>query len=355
MNSSRISLSRVRSGFTLIELLVVIAIIAVLIALLLPAVQSAREAARRTQCVNNLKQIGLALHNYHSTHETFPPGSSRAFRDLQGNIYNWNNWSAHAMLLPYLEQVPAAASINFHFPPVSSPGLGQLANATAYNTIITTFLCPSDGRAGIQMINNYAASVGPAIGYQIQTNSSGLFAMTRSFNIPSITDGTSNTVAFAERLVGSPGLPDRTRGNGIVDVGGGDLWEAVNVSTFPMARIQATLTQCSTMYQQSSPTTPSGFQSNGQRWGWGTTGMTLFCTVVPPNSTEHPWNSCRRDCPGCGMDNSHIINSTSNHPGGCNVLMGDGSVRFIKQTINMITWWALGTRDGGEVVSADAL
>lgn len=83
--------------------------------------------------------------------------------------------------------------------------------------------------------------------------------------------------------------------------------------------------------------------------------MTLFCTVVPPNSTEHPWNSCRRDCPGCGMDNSHIINSTSNHPGGCNVLMGDGSVRFIKQTINMITWWALGTRDGGEVVSADAL
>jgi len=337
----------------LIELLVVIAIIGVLIALLLPAVQAAREAARRAQCTNNLKQIGLALHNYHSANDSFPLGSSKAYLDLSGTAYNWNNWSCHALLLPYMEQNALFNSINFNLPPFASPGLGDEASKTAIRVVVSAFLCPSDGNAGRQMINNYSASLGTTIGYRAQSDSSGLFAMTKSWGIQAITDGTSNTVAFAERLVGSPGRPDKTRGNGIVNVGGGDLWEETDGSRFP-DRLMTSINQCSTKYQASDPSTPSGYQSAGQYWAWGTTGMTLFNALVPPNSTQHPWNSCRQDCAGCGVDSSHINNSTSNHSGGCNVALADGSVRFIKSSVSFPTWWALGTRSNGEVLSSDS-
>src|SRR5262245_13883173 len=162
--------SRSRVGFTLIELLVVIAIIAVLIALLLPAVQSAREAARRTQCNNNLKQIGLAMHNYHTTYGTFPLGVSAST-----NTWNvthcgcsaqitWNGWSVHSMLLPYLEATPVYNAINFAFDPlVCSSGDW---NSTAFRTSIPAFLCPSDPYSGPKLgfINNYCGSIGTTIG-----------------------------------------------------------------------------------------------------------------------------------------------------------------------------------------------
>src|SRR5690348_4351264 len=149
-------------GFTLIELLVVIAIIAVLIALLLPAVQAAREAARRAQCVNNLKQIGLGLHNYHSTSDSFPLGSSYT------NKATWNNWSAHALMLPYIEQTALYSSINFMLP---GPGdaLGGPMNSTAFRSLVTSFMCPSDGNAGMSVpatqglpanCNSYYGSIG---------------------------------------------------------------------------------------------------------------------------------------------------------------------------------------------------
>ncbi len=159
-----------RRGFTLIELLVVIAIIAVLIALLLPAVQAAREAARRAQCVNNLKQIGLGLHNYHSAVGSFPPGHSQAARDINyaGGYGNQTEWSAQAMMLPYMEQTPLYNAINFSF--CGGLGYAGFANFTGFTARVNSFLCPSDNYAnsggaittstGPPNINCYRASVG---------------------------------------------------------------------------------------------------------------------------------------------------------------------------------------------------
>ena len=142
---------RKRPGFTLIELLVVIAIIAVLIALLLPAVQAAREAARRAQCVNNLKQLGLAMHNYHSAAGAFPPGcdSTNGYPGtaFPNNLSSWTSWSAQAMLLPYIEQAPLYNAANFNWA-CCWDGMYDAINSTVYSTKINSFVCPSDGLAG---------------------------------------------------------------------------------------------------------------------------------------------------------------------------------------------------------------
>src|SRR5262245_27818195 len=193
--------TRRRSGFTLIELLVVIAIIAVLIALRLPAVQAAREAARRSQCVNNLKQIGLAMHNYHSTTNSFPQGASKNPKNGPGDSdLIWSSWSAQALMLPYLEQqaLYSAANFSWGINPFGDPC--YQINSTVSNTILNSFMCPSDPNVGRPNINNYYASVGTTTDFMTAncwggvntackpTGSTGVFTYFYSYGIRDITD-----------------------------------------------------------------------------------------------------------------------------------------------------------------------
>ena len=191
-----------RRAFTLIELLVVIAIIAVLIALLLPAVQAAREAARRAQCTNNLKQIGLALHNYHQAVGSFPMASTTAYSD-PGVQTQWGTWSAQSLMLPYLEQTQVYNAINFDW--TNWYDVGAPINSTIWNMNLAAFVCPSDGLTGQANNNNYFGSIGTTTGFSGGSNptggSTGIFAHLLTYGIANVTDGTSNTIAFSEGLV----------------------------------------------------------------------------------------------------------------------------------------------------------
>jgi prepilin-type N-terminal cleavage/methylation domain-containing protein/prepilin-type processing-associated H-X9-DG protein len=372
-----------RRGFTLIELLVVIAIIAVLIALLLPAVQAAREAARRAQCTNNLKQIGLAMHNYHQTIDRFPMGMSQS----------GGEWSAQAMLLPYMEQTPIYNSINFSFNMIQ--GYGGSSNLTASTRLINAFLCPSDSNAGFggaptssqatyttyggnatwsPSINSYRGSVGTttsAYGYQTgyascepdpfniaggnpgcSSNSTGLFTYWNCYGIRDCGDGTSNTVAFAESLCGDPSnVVSSHINNSVTGVTTASAAEAHDASSLSYQGIILPAINACTLAYKSGTNVTGG---NGLRWGYGGLGYTLFQTVVTPNSQQAPWNTCMDQCPGCQLTAATFSNAQSNHPGGCNVLFADGSAHFVKSSISPQTWMALGTRANGEVISSDS-
>jgi prepilin-type N-terminal cleavage/methylation domain-containing protein/prepilin-type processing-associated H-X9-DG protein len=359
--------SRLRRGFTLIELLVVIAIIAVLIALLLPAVQAAREAGRRAGCVNNMKQYGLALHNYHSIHNSFPLGASLNYDTFSGNTGIYiakQSLSCAAQLLPQFGEAALYSALNFNFGLEEGNVQCYFINSTAANALVKEFVCPSDPLGGNSPFsqshdtNNYFVCVGTSTN---QTNSntstpsfaalgvttSGIFGMQYNVGMQAITDGSSNTIAVGEAVVnGSNAVPGQPN-MGVQGVGAVPtvLDTQADARANPAA-VTTGIQACTTAWQ----TAGTNFQyQRGSSWAHGGFAHTMFNTIVQPNSNQ--WSYCDHySSSAVGT----FGNVSSYHSGGVNCLFADGSTRFIKNSINQTVWWALGTKGGGEVIDASS-
>jgi prepilin-type N-terminal cleavage/methylation domain-containing protein/prepilin-type processing-associated H-X9-DG protein len=338
-----------RRGFTLIELLVVIAIIAVLIALLLPAVQAAREAARRMQCVNNLKQLGLAVHNYEGTYGGLPPQQILGYSGT--TITFKSQWGATSRLAPYLELGPLYNSINY------SQKTSDLSNTTVVSTSIKTLICPSEvksqpitstsssGVTSTYGISNYGWSSGDWYTFGGPGASPGrcAFGTNLSRTWAAFTDGTSQTVLGSEVKAYQTAYHNCP---GSVPSGLANPSALPDPSTV-LSVVAGAASQCGT---------PA---SGHTKWCHGDTFNDAFTTALTPN-TRSPSGTPAQDSDLVSVDEDDggptysAVTSRSYHPGGVNSLFGDGSVKFIKSTINWQTWRALGTVAGGEVVDASS-
>ena len=367
------SLHRKPRGFTLIELLVVIAIIAVLIALLLPAVQSAREAARRAQCTNNIKQLGLALANFETSNSGYIPGYGPAFDQSTAKGTCGSRPNVLAQILPFLEGGATYNAFNFHWClSVFGPGA---PNDTAESQIISVFVCPSDG-VDVKLSDagyaNYAASLGATAAQQVGTqtyqesNTSrlGIFNVTidagqpqwlnpptnTQFNFPnylraipvtvaSVVDGTSNTASFSETQR-SHSATTSTVGGLTGGIATNDPLQAYVIN----GGDNFVPTQCTF----NGPGYYTRIVYRGQEYYRDLPFTGYYNHTMTPNTN---WWDC--GIGGSAFVQAHVA-ARSYHPGGVNVGFADGSVHFIKNTININSWRAIGTKAGGEVLSADS-
>ncbi|MDB5348382.1 MAG: prepilin-type cleavage/methylation protein [Schlesneria sp.] len=352
MNSSKSLVSR--RGFTLIELLVVISIIAVLIGLLLPAVQRARESARRIQCTNNLKQLGLAVHNYHDVHKTFPPNLCPG-----GTAYNYSagGWGVLAYLLPYIEQTNVGNLMDLSLPTYATVGTtttiagGDVNTQRAVQTLIPLYLCPSDigkpvdGGYGITQLapTNYCANQGSGLdtlGGNVQASGSpldadGVFFADSKVRIEDITDGSSNTAAFSESMLGAG--PDSA---------------ATLPATIDPRRVYGYLGYTSGLYLTETACASPPFYNLSQRrqfnWYAGEIRCASYNHYFTPNSKSM---DCVLNAADFGYTAMGWKAARSLHPGGVNVLMCDGAVKFTSQLVNRAVWQSVATRSGREIVA----
>jgi len=341
-----------RRGFTLVELLVVIAIIGVLIALLLPAVQQAREAARRMQCSNQLKQLGLALHNYHDTYGSFVP---RRQGTSQGSVNNGERASGFIGLLPFIEQGPMYDQIKAGDPSAGTPippfGPGAWTAWNVWNTPPTALICPSATAENPELTGvNYVFSVGDTVNNNdTVTVVRGLFPRRDGARFSDIIDGTSNTIAMSERQITNFGIGGKPQ----VRTVRGAMTSVSNIATNPGA--------CQATVSGGFYSTPGSVKGKaGWRWTDGRMEKLGFTTILPPNGP-----SCIIDANANGDSPTAIQPPNSNHPGGAMGLFADGSVSFINETIDTgdlsnptVTsgispygvWGVMGSKAGGETV-----
>jgi prepilin-type N-terminal cleavage/methylation domain-containing protein/prepilin-type processing-associated H-X9-DG protein len=331
-----------RSAFTLIELLVVIAIIAVLIGLLLPAVQKVREAAARIKCANNLKQLGLALHNYEGANGRLPslyPGAAPG-----STTFNYKyTWSVLAQLNPYLEQTAIYNSMDLTQPMYTAANLITPQNQFAVVQKVSIFLCPSDRGMPVSSAygvtdmgpTNYVACHGSGVsggGYGSPIGADGVFPAVTGVKITDISDGTANTTAMSESILGDGAEASPTQPGG-------------QTVAYKYTGFSGTLPSNATC--SGSPTLWNGYNRRGFMWASGEARCVSYNHYYTPNSLNY---DCIANDPTMTYISVGYRAARSRHAGGVNLLLADGSVQFIRDSVDPTNWRSLSTRAGGEVV-----
>jgi prepilin-type N-terminal cleavage/methylation domain-containing protein len=338
------------SGFTLVELLVVIAIIGLLVALLLPAIQSAREAGRRGQCLNHLRQLSVAALNYEQSNKKFPPGRLKP-----------RAWSQLVRMLPYLEESSIYQNIDL---------AEKIANQDLVKQHPELFRCPSDAEDRLQELgdsesqfdwgrNNYRGNAGSGIGmmytpagaasgegeielaeFPTKQLQNGIFVTNRTVKMSDVIDGTSHTALFSEAVIGDG---DDT----LVEVPGD--WFAISTSSDTSSKVYSA---CVALNVATMNKSKFQFSKSGRNWVRGNYASARYNHIMPPNE-----RSCARSDGNLGAgdvnENGGATTASSRHPGGVNLMRADGSGQFVAENVELAAWQAFGSRNGGEVISGD--